>query len=66
VEWRLSGAAGDRAELLTLTAGPRAAEAAWRDDVEGDLERREHVDAVAYTRLRRAEKTTAAGGPAAV
>jgi hydroxymethylglutaryl-CoA synthase len=56
---------GFGAELLTLTAGPKAAEAAWREDVEGDLARREAVDAAHYTALRRAEKTTAAGGPAA-
>ena len=39
-------------ELLTLTAGPQAAEAAWTRDVEEDLAARTSIDGEAYARLR--------------
>ncbi len=43
---------GFGAELLTLTAGPRAAEGAWAEDVEKDFAERTTIDAAAYVELR--------------
>lgn len=43
---------GFGAELLTLTAGPAAAEAAWTADVEADLANRTCIDAARYEELR--------------
>ncbi|MEM7048022.1 MAG: hydroxymethylglutaryl-CoA synthase [Acidobacteriota bacterium] len=43
---------GFGAELLTLVAGPAAAEGAWRQDITADLAQRRHIDADEYTRLR--------------
>lgn len=39
-------------ELFTLTAGPEAAAAAWREDVDSDLAGRELIDGEAYAALR--------------
>lgn len=44
---------GYGAELLTLAAGPGAADADWASDVEGDLARRERLDGEGYLALRR-------------
>ena len=46
---------GFGAELLTLTAGPRAAEGAWAEDVEADFGGRELIDAARYEELRGVE-----------
>lgn len=43
---------GFGAEVLTLEAGPAAAAGEWVGDVEGDLERRERIDAGRYVELR--------------
>lgn len=43
---------GYGAELLELTAGPLAADAAWASDVERDLDRRKPVDMAGYESLR--------------
>jgi hydroxymethylglutaryl-CoA synthase len=43
---------GFGAELLTLTAGPAAAEGAWAEDVEKDFAARTTIDAAAYVELR--------------
>jgi hydroxymethylglutaryl-CoA synthase len=43
---------GFGAELLTLTAGPEAAEGAWAADVETDLAGRERLDGERYQELR--------------
>ncbi|MBX3248018.1 MAG: hydroxymethylglutaryl-CoA synthase family protein [Myxococcales bacterium] len=43
---------GFGSELLTLTAGPAAAAGAWVADVEGDLARRERIDADTYLAYR--------------
>ena len=43
---------GFGAELLSLTAGPKAAEADWVSDVEADLAGRQAVDAEDYLALR--------------
>jgi len=45
---------GFGAELLTLTAGERAADAGWVADVEGDLAARTLIDGAAYEALRAA------------
>ena len=41
-------------ELLTLSAGPKAAEGAWMTAAERDLNEREMLDAAAYAALRAA------------
>lgn len=43
---------GFGSELISLVAGPRAAEGAWAIDIERDLERRRKVDAEHYRRIR--------------
>ncbi len=43
---------GFGAELLSLIAGPRAAEGAWAQDIERDLKARGRVDIEDYLRLR--------------
>ena len=43
---------GYGAELLELTAGPAAKDAAWVTDVEQDLRTRQHVDMTRYETLR--------------
>lgn len=43
---------GFGAELLSLTAGPRAAEGAWAAEVEADFTGRELIDATRYEELR--------------
>ncbi|MEM7581771.1 MAG: hydroxymethylglutaryl-CoA synthase [Acidobacteriota bacterium] len=45
---------GFGSELLTLTAGPKAARGAWSEDVEQDLGSRELIDAARYEALRTA------------
>lgn len=43
---------GFGAELLTLTAGPGAAEGSWAEDVERDFAERRRLDAAGYAELR--------------
>ncbi len=43
---------GFGAELLTLTAGPLARAGAWAEDVDHDLETRQHIDAETYAGIR--------------
>ncbi|ACY16890.1 hydroxymethylglutaryl-CoA synthase family protein [Haliangium ochraceum] len=43
---------GFGSELLTLAAGPEAAEGAWRADIDSDLGERRLLDAEAYAALR--------------
>jgi hydroxymethylglutaryl-CoA synthase len=43
---------GFGSELLSLIAGPKAAEGAWVEDVERDISTRGKVDAAAYLKLR--------------
>jgi len=43
---------GFGAELLSLNAGPLAADAAWMRDLESDLESRTRVDAASYAKMR--------------
>jgi hydroxymethylglutaryl-CoA synthase len=43
---------GFGAELLVLEAGPQAVEGAWAEDVERDLQGRQHLDAERYVSLR--------------
>ena len=43
---------GFGAELLTLTAGPKAVAGAWEADAEGDFASRRMIDAEAYAALR--------------
>ncbi len=46
---------GFGAELLTLTAGPRAMEGAWAKDALTDFAARRRIDAAEYLKLRGAE-----------
>jgi hydroxymethylglutaryl-CoA synthase len=50
---------GFGAELLTLTAGPGAAAAPWRADIEADLAARRLITSDDYTALRAAESVAA-------
>jgi hydroxymethylglutaryl-CoA synthase len=43
---------GFGAELLTLSAGPRVAEAPWAADAEADFAARERIDVARYEALR--------------
>lgn len=52
---------GFGAELLTLTAGPGAAEAGWVADVETDLAARTLIDAAGYQALRGRAASRSAG-----
>jgi hydroxymethylglutaryl-CoA synthase len=45
---------GFGAELLTLTAGPKAMESAWVEDVNTDFDRREVIDGARYEEIRSA------------
>ena len=51
---------GFGSEILSLTAGPRAEDGAWAQDIERDISRRGRVDASGYSLLRAGVRTAAA------
>ena len=51
---------GFGSEILSLIAGPRAAESAWAQDIKRDVESRRRVDGSGYSLLRSAVRTAAA------
>ncbi|MEM8995107.1 MAG: hydroxymethylglutaryl-CoA synthase [Acidobacteriota bacterium] len=50
---------GYGSELMGLEAGPRAADGAWREDVQRDLDGRRRLDVDGYRRLRSSTKKAA-------